>query len=307
MGKSLNQFRGWICLGLLGVAITALAVDYVFIDISQEPPEVLSARGSVTDADFSDDGVWLEVDEPEGIYVDIEDLGGELEYSLLDKDGRVLKSGGGNYISFLEYPSAKSVLLQSKPEYADDNDIGAGTESNEEGGSVREDPQPSVPRSGGGCSLSESGDAPYFQNAFTQNYSFAFDVVEAGRFLVLMSSDDDACVGVDGLSFTSHLHQSVSNEVYLCSGTKTVSLTWVNIGGPYFIEFSISPLPNSVSEEVPQLSVSPEESRIVSRRSMWLKPIHSASPRNTPTICWDSCTTTTGITTQRMGGGHLGM
>ena len=251
---------------MLGVAITALAVDYVFIDISQEPPEVLSARGSVTDADFSDDGVWLEVDEPEGIYVDIDNLGGKLEYSLFGQDGRVLKSGGGNYILFPEYPPVSSVLLQYGSGDADDNGLSESAEPAESGESRREVQQQNMPRSGGGFSFSDSGDAPYHQNSFDRSYSFTFEASESGFYNVSVASDDSASVTVGGISASSTLNNPGQAEGHLDAGIHMVAITWSNIGGPYFINVSVGLVSaDSNDDERPILVVNPSVSKIVAK------------------------------------------
>lgn len=86
-----------------------------------------------------------------------------------------------------------------------------------------------------------SGTADYFTYPFSMTTTFTLNCSDVDQVALSVSSDDNASISVLGKSCSSTLHNDASLLIEVPEGTTSfpVTVTYENIGGPYFMKFSI--------------------------------------------------------------------
>ncbi|MBR1870510.1 MAG: hypothetical protein IJ802_01660, partial [Kiritimatiellae bacterium] len=125
MARIVRIFHRMALMLAFVAAFVAFALDYTLVDVSVEPPEVVSVSGCVADCIRTGEGLMLMLDAREDVWLFFSGLpdGEDIGYSLLAADGTVLAQGEGCYLPIEEYPSAVAAEIYSLSGEADWSEV----------------------------------------------------------------------------------------------------------------------------------------------------------------------------------------
>lgn len=160
-------------------AFAAFALDYALVDVTVEPPEVVSASGCISRCETASGGLVLSVADAEDVWLVFDGLPEDvaLGYELVGANGEVLAQGEGNYLPLGEYPDAVAVSVYSLSGDADWNEVSeVYAESSAESAEVRF------------SAVRRGASAPGARQSLRTAASAGIAVAEASGFLLLESS-----------------------------------------------------------------------------------------------------------------------
>ncbi|MBQ3748883.1 MAG: RHS repeat-associated core domain-containing protein [Kiritimatiellae bacterium] len=115
MSRIVRRFHRAVLFCTAAAAFAALALDYALVDVTVEPPEVISVSGCISGCETTSDGVLLYVDGVEDVWLIFNGLPEDVElgYALVGADGSVLATGEGCCLPIEDYPSTAAVSVFS--------------------------------------------------------------------------------------------------------------------------------------------------------------------------------------------------
>ncbi len=115
MSGIVRRFHRAVPFCAVALAFSALALDYALVDVTVEPPEVISLSGCISGCETTSDGVLLHVDGAEDVWLAFNGLPEDVEigYALVGADGAVLATGEGCCLPIEDYPSTAAVSVFS--------------------------------------------------------------------------------------------------------------------------------------------------------------------------------------------------
>ena len=115
MSRIVRRFHRAVLFCTAAAAFAALALDYALVDVTVEPPEVISVSGCISGCETTSDGVLLYVDGVEDVWLIFNGLPEDVElgYALVGADGSVLATGEGCFLPIEDYPSTAAVSVFS--------------------------------------------------------------------------------------------------------------------------------------------------------------------------------------------------
>ena len=115
MARIVRRLHRAVLFCTAAAAFAALALDYALVDVTVEPPEVISVSGCISGCETTSDGVLLYVDGVEDVWLIFNGLPEDVElgYALVGADGSVLATGEGCFLPIEDYPSTAAVSVFS--------------------------------------------------------------------------------------------------------------------------------------------------------------------------------------------------
>ena len=116
------RLRGIFIAALAAVAFASLALDFAYIGVKSDPPEVVSVSGGLGGCVRTDGGLLIDLGAcRDDVWLSFEGLpdGVEVDYSLLSVDGEAMLSGAGAYLPVSACPDAVAAHVSSRTAGAD--------------------------------------------------------------------------------------------------------------------------------------------------------------------------------------------
>ena len=125
MAVIIRRWRAFVAIAVAFLAFLVYAIDFTRVDVSCNPPEVVSVSGCVVECTRIGDRLLLRLDGCEDVWLLFKGLPADEEvgYTLLSAYGSVLAHGEGCYLPVESHPSAAAVLIYSLSGETDWSDV----------------------------------------------------------------------------------------------------------------------------------------------------------------------------------------